>query len=73
MNVRFEPTCSHYFIEAVQVHGALRGAAMGVWRVMRCNPLCKGGCDPVPPKSWHVAPDFEDGAVGSESSTNGGL
>lgn len=45
---RFQPTCSHYFIEAVEVHGAVRGGAMGLWRLLRCNPLCKGGHDPVP-------------------------
>ena len=45
---RFLPTCSEYFIEAVRRHGALRGGAMGLWRVLRCNPLGKGGYDPVP-------------------------
>lgn len=47
---RFTPTCSTYFIEAVQTHGALKGAAMGIWRILRCNPW--GGCghDPVPPR-----------------------
>ena len=44
---RFSPTCSRYFIEAVEKHGALRGAAMGLWRVLRCHPFGKGGCDPV--------------------------
>ncbi len=44
---RFLPTCSEYFIEAVRRHGALRGGAMGLWRVLRCNPLGKGGYDPV--------------------------
>ncbi|MBU0755938.1 MAG: membrane protein insertion efficiency factor YidD, partial [Planctomycetes bacterium] len=40
---RFYPSCSAYFIEAVQVHGVLKGMAMGVWRILRCNPLCRGG------------------------------
>ena len=44
---RFVPTCSAYFIEAVQKRGPLRGLAMGIWRVLRCNPFCKGGYDPV--------------------------
>jgi len=44
---RFHPTCSDYFIEAVESKGAVRGAAMGLWRVVRCNPLCRGGYDPV--------------------------
>lgn len=45
---RFHPTCSEYAIEAIQRHGALCGGALAVWRILRCNPLCKGGYDPVP-------------------------
>jgi len=44
---RFEPTCSNYFIEAVRKRGALRGTLMGIRRILRCNPWCKGGYDPV--------------------------
>ncbi|MCE5326138.1 MAG: membrane protein insertion efficiency factor YidD [Planctomycetaceae bacterium] len=44
---RFTPTCSNYFIEAVRTKGALRGTAKGLWRIVRCNPLCRGGYDPV--------------------------
>ena len=44
---RFVPTCSQYFIEAVQKHGAVRGGAMGFRRILRCNPFSKGGYDPV--------------------------
>ena len=47
---RFTPTCSAYAIEAIRVHGAFKGSALAVWRILRCNPLCKGGYDPVPPK-----------------------
>ena len=47
---RFEPTCSAYTIEALQRHGALRGGALGGWRVLRCQPWCDAGCDPVPEK-----------------------
>lgn len=43
---RFAPTCSHYFIEAVEKYGAVRGTLKGAWRICRCNPLCKGGYDP---------------------------
>ncbi len=35
---RFRPTCSHYFIEAVQHHGALKGSWLGTYRILRCNP-----------------------------------
>lgn len=46
---RFAPTCSQYAIEAVEVHGLVRGGALATWRILRCHPLCKGGYDPVPP------------------------
>jgi putative membrane protein insertion efficiency factor len=46
---RFEPSCSHYAIEALAVHGALRGSALAARRVLRCNPWHAGGFDPVPP------------------------
>ena len=45
---RFTPTCSAYAIEALERHGAFFGLLLAVWRVLRCNPLCKGGYDPVP-------------------------
>lgn len=47
---RFYPSCSNYAIEAVRVHGALRGSGMAAWRVLRCNPFSNGGLDPVPPR-----------------------
>ncbi len=43
---RFQPTCSHYFIGAVQKHGALRGAMRGFLRLCRCHPFHRGGYDP---------------------------
>ena len=45
---RFEPSCSNYALQAIERHGAVRGIALGAWRIARCNPL--GGCghDPVP-------------------------
>ena len=47
---RFTPTCSAYALEAIEVHGAFKGSFMALSRILRCNPLCKGGYDPVPPK-----------------------
>jgi len=44
---RFVPTCSEYAREAIQRHGALRGGRMAVWRLLRCQPFCPGGYDPV--------------------------
>jgi uncharacterized protein len=49
-NCRFHPSCSHYAIEAVTEHGALKGAGMAAWRILRCNPWNAGGYDPVPPR-----------------------
>lgn len=43
---RFQPTCSHYMIGAVEKYGVLRGVPKGLWRIVRCNPFCKGGYDP---------------------------
>jgi putative membrane protein insertion efficiency factor len=45
---RFEPTCSRYAIAALERHGAVAGSAYAGWRLLRCNPWCEGGCDPVP-------------------------
>ncbi len=47
---RFHPTCSAYGMEAILTHGIFRGFALLVWRILRCQPFCKGGLDPVPPK-----------------------
>ena len=47
-NCRYLPTCSSYAIEAINLHGALKGSALSVWRLLRCHPFAKGGYDPVP-------------------------
>jgi putative membrane protein insertion efficiency factor len=53
---RFEPSCSHYAIEALGRHGALRGSALAAGRILRCNPWHPGGDDPVPPARPGTAP-----------------
>ncbi len=45
---RFTPTCSHYAIEALQSHGAVKGLWLTVKRILRCHPWQTGGQDPVP-------------------------
>ena len=45
---RFEPTCSAYALQALQQHGALAGTTLAAGRILRCQPWCDGGCDPVP-------------------------
>jgi putative membrane protein insertion efficiency factor len=44
---KYEPTCSAYAVDAVREFGVLRGLVLGVWRLLRCNPLSHGGYDPV--------------------------
>lgn len=48
---RFAPTCSHYAIEALEKHGAVRGSWLTLKRIGRCHPGCDGGHDPVPPNN----------------------
>ena len=48
---RFEPTCSQYAIDAVNLHGPLKGSLLAGGRLLRCHPFCEGGHDPVPPIS----------------------
>ncbi len=48
---RFEPTCSHYALEAIETHGVLRGGWLGLKRLARCHPWGGTGFDPVPPAS----------------------
>jgi len=51
---RFEPTCSQYAIEAIRVHGPLRGLGLAARRLARCHPISwlggSSGFDPVPPR-----------------------
>lgn len=45
---RFTPTCSQYAIESLETHGFVRGTWSTTWRLLRCQPLARGGFDPVP-------------------------
>jgi hypothetical protein len=44
---RYEPTCSHYAVQAIERYGILRGLVLAGWRLLRCNPWSRGGYDPV--------------------------
>lgn len=48
---RFYPTCSHYGVEAVEKHGAIKGTYLALSRILRCHPFHEGGYDPVP-EEW---------------------
>ena len=43
----YSPTCSEYMLRALNNHGVIVGLFMGIWRILRCNPLSKGGYNPV--------------------------
>ncbi len=53
---RYSPSCSHYFLEAVDAHGALKGSWFGICRILRCHPWGGCGYDPVPPKAGKSSP-----------------
>jgi uncharacterized protein len=47
-NCRFTPSCSEYSLLALERHGLIRGGGLALRRIVRCNPWCHGGYDPVP-------------------------
>lgn len=54
---RFTPTCSEYALEAFRTRGFFVGFGLTVWRILRCNPFCRGGYDPVPKKKERGSSD----------------
>lgn len=44
---RFEPTCSAYFIQALEKYGAIKGSYLGIKRILKCHPWHEGGYDPL--------------------------
>ena len=50
----YYPTCSEYMKRAINDYGVIIGILMGSWRLLRCNPLSKGGYDPVPEKRYKL-------------------
>jgi putative membrane protein insertion efficiency factor len=63
---RFSPSCSDYALEAVSVHGALKGSWLSLKRICRCHPWGGCGCDPVPERKFKVQSSKFKG-IGSES------
>jgi len=49
----YTPTCSQYAMEALKVHGAIKGSYLSIRRILRCHPWGRGGHDPVPIKEEH--------------------
>ena len=52
---RFTPSCSAYAVEALRKRGFWMGCVLTTWRLLRCNPFCRGGYDPVPEKGSAVS------------------
>ncbi len=57
---RYYPSCSQYAIEALQIHGVLRGSWLALKRLLRCHPWHPGGFDPVPPAPEGTSPSHRD-------------
>jgi uncharacterized protein len=47
---KYHPSCSEYALEALRVHGVVRGTGLALWRLLRCNPWSRGGIDYVRPR-----------------------
>ncbi len=58
---KYHPSCSNYFLEAIKVHGIIKGLMLGVSRIVRCNPFSGGGVDPVPNKGKWLPNIYTDG------------
>jgi hypothetical protein len=67
---RFHPTCSRYAHEAVQRFGVARGGTLALFRILRCQPFCDGGFDPVPDifpaRPWRRPPARDQDATTSD-------
>ena len=61
---KYSPTCSHYALDALKIHGLFKGTLLAAWRLLRCNPWSNGGVDHVPqlghwkPRPWVPPQDW---------------
>lgn len=70
-NCRFHPSCSHYTREAIEKHGARRGAWLGLKRLLRCRPFGASGYDPVPeeyPQRMSGSPEAKPNGTKAEAA-----
>ena len=66
---RYSPTCSNYFLEAVERHGAWKGSWIGICRIFRCHPWGGSGYDPVPPRAGEETGELpEDESHGNQAN-----
>jgi putative membrane protein insertion efficiency factor len=70
VSCRYVPSCSEYTAEAVASYGLFHGSALGLWRLLRCNPLAHGGYDPVPQKKPVAAGRLDLGLIASQGKKN---
>ena len=68
---RFYPSCSSYAVQALTVHGVVKGSGLAAWRLLRCHPWNPGGLDPVPPRRGRA--DDETSAGLSRPTTPQGV
>ena len=66
---RFVPTCSQYAIEAFEEWGFFAGLGLTIWRILRCNPFCRGGFDPVPKRKPRARHDNKEKTEEKEKTT----
>ncbi|WP_038202427.1 membrane protein insertion efficiency factor YidD [Xenophilus azovorans] len=66
---RFTPTCSLYAIEALERHGAARGSYLAARRLVRCQPWCAGGYDPVPAAAGRRGPGLFSSLTSDKKSS----
>jgi putative membrane protein insertion efficiency factor len=59
VSCRYFPSCSEYALDAINLHGSIKGIILMVLRILRCNPFFKGGHDPVPEK-FQILGNYRD-------------